>query len=408
MNDKLKEFIDRNWDKCIRENRFDNGTLIGLPYPYSVPNTGVFDEMYYWDTYFTNVGLILWGRALQAKQNVDNMLYIVNRFGFMLNGNRTYYLYNTQPPFLSEMVKDIYSYYGDSAWLNGAYAVLKKEYAFWMNNRISPIGLNMYYGNEMPDDVIDKYSKMYCERTGYPYSEGDKKRIAHHCMASAESGWDMNPRFDDDAYNFVPVDLNSLMYGFEMNMAFFASELGESSELWEEKAQKRKKLMIQYMTSDEGILFDYNYQTKKLCNVFSVASLYPMFVNMMDEDYAKIIADNFYRLKGEYGVFTCEKNETNRTYQWNYPNGWPCMQHITIKSFDNYGYKEIATKVAKDYVGVAERNFEKTGNLWEKYNMVDGSTNTQQEFVNKVDKLPEMMGWTAGSYIYAKKYLGEF
>ena len=46
MNEKLKKFIDTNWDKCIRENRADNGTLIGLPYPYSVPNTGGFDEMY--------------------------------------------------------------------------------------------------------------------------------------------------------------------------------------------------------------------------------------------------------------------------------------------------------------------------------------------------------------------------
>ena len=67
----------------------------------------MFLEMYYWDTYFTNVGLISEGRVELAKSNVDNMLWMVEKYGFMPNGNRNYYLNRSQPPFLWRAVKHI-------------------------------------------------------------------------------------------------------------------------------------------------------------------------------------------------------------------------------------------------------------------------------------------------------------
>ncbi|MBO5059318.1 MAG: alpha,alpha-trehalase [Clostridia bacterium] len=404
MNDKLVDFINGNWDSCIKQNKLDNGTLIGLPYPYSVPNIGCFDEMYYWDTYFTNIGLILSGRVMQAKYNVDNMLYLVNRIGFMPNGNRTYYLHNTQPPFLSEMVKAVYEYFKDKVWLSSAYMILEKEYEFWMNNRISPIGLNIYQGNVMNDETVNFYAKIYEERTGYKYNDENKKSIARHSITTAESGWDMTPRWGEDAYNFAPVDLNSLMYGFEKNMEYFCGELGNDSDCWALKADKRKKLMIKYMTSSEGLLLDYNYKKERLSDILTMASVYPLFTNMADREYTEVIIDNLSRIKGNYGMFACEKSESKNIFQWDYPNGWPPHQLIAIKGFDNYGYTDIATELAKSYVEVVQKNFELTGNLWEKYNMIDGSVNTRQE-LNAQDELPEMMGWTAGVYLYAKHYI---
>ena len=98
----VREYIGSNWDNTTRFFTEDNDTLIGLPYPYTVPCIeGKFQEMYYWDVYFTNVGLIKSGRLSQAKNNVDNMCYLINKFGFVPNGNRTYYLSRSQPPFLS-------------------------------------------------------------------------------------------------------------------------------------------------------------------------------------------------------------------------------------------------------------------------------------------------------------------
>ena len=143
---KIEEYIAENWSDCIKENQNDEGTLIGLPYPYTVPAVGKFDEIYYWDTYFTNVGLLISGFSMQAKHNVDNMLHLVDKYGFMPNGNRTYYLNRSQPPFLSQMVRDVYEFYKDNCWLKLAYRVLEKEYDFWMNKRCQKNGLNVYAG----------------------------------------------------------------------------------------------------------------------------------------------------------------------------------------------------------------------------------------------------------------------
>ena len=47
-----------------------------------------------------------------------------------------------------------------------------------------------------------------------------------------------------------------------------------------------------------------------------------------------------------------------------------------------------------------EQVFEETGNLWEKYNVVEGNANVITE-----EKMPPMMGWTAGVYLaFAEHY----
>ena len=100
---KIYEYMGNNWESCLRENRADEDTLIGVPYPYTVPSPERFNEIYYWDTYFTNIGLLKDNKALLAKHNTDDILFLVNRYGFMPNGNRTFFLNRSQPPFLSAM-----------------------------------------------------------------------------------------------------------------------------------------------------------------------------------------------------------------------------------------------------------------------------------------------------------------
>lgn len=400
MNETEK-YIESHWDECIKECREDNGTLMGLPYPYTVPAVGRFDEIYYWDTYFTNVGLILAGRSLTAKCNVDDMLYLVDKHGFMPNGNRTYFLKNSQPPFLSEMVKDIYDVYGDNIWLRGAYETLKKEYNFWMTKRLSPVGLNFYSGTLADDEVVKIFADMYVKRTGSTDGKSEISR-AKQSITCCESGWDMNPRWNGEGYNYAPVDLNSLMYLFEKNMAFFAEKLenDESSE-WEAKAAERKQLMQKYMCDDKGVMLDYDFVNDKLSNVFSVASLYPLYAGLADKEYAELMDKELARLETNFGLVSCEKQDTDAVFQWGYPNGWACLQHIAVVGFDKYGFDETAQRLARKYVTLVEKVFAETGNLWEKYNMVEGNINVNQE---DAGSMPPMMGWSAGVYLFAKSF----
>ncbi|MBO5059330.1 MAG: alpha,alpha-trehalase [Clostridia bacterium] len=405
MRKSVMNFIEKNWDRCISESRTDREDMIGVPYPYSTPNSGCFDAVYYWDTYFTNVGLMLAGRQLQAKNNVDAILYLVNKLGFMPNSNKRCHVEtNSQPPFLSEMVREIYEYFKDEVWLSSAFNVLKKEYEFFMTQRITPIGLNAYGSNAMSMQRSRDVAEMYKRRTGYDYSENEIEKIAYHAIAICESGWDMSPRWLDGAQNYASVDLNSLMYGFEKNMAYFARELGEDAKIWDDRAAERKQLMIKYMTAEDGLLMDYNFVTGKHSSVFSVASIYPLYMKVMDQSYAEIVLDNIDRLTGDFGVYACEKNNYSGAYQWNYPNGWPPHQLIAMKAFNNYGYTELAKEIARKYIDVVERSFKKTENLWEKYNVENGTNDTEQE-ISARGKLPDMMGWTAGVYLSAVDFL---
>ncbi len=398
---EVSKYIEEKWDSCIKENKDGEGTLIGLPYPYTVPAIGHFDEMYYWDTYFTNVGLIVSGRQLQAKHNTDNMLYLVDQYGYMPNGNRTYYLDRSQPPFLSLMVRDVYECYKDKIWLKKAYETLQSEYSFWMKKRRSDIGLNTY-GNNQYVDMAENYAKECIVRMGYT-PDDTVENIAKHFVATAESGWDISPRFGTEAHRFVPVDLNSIMYMFEMNMSYFAEELEDGTEvLWQQKAQMRKERMITYLDNGNGLLLDYNLSNGQRSNVLSAATFYPLFAGIADSNHINALMENLNRLEAEHGILSCERCEAKGIYQWGYPNGWPCLQYIAVCGLDRYGYQADAKRIAEKYIALVETVFDKTHKLWEKYNVVEGNINVINEY-----HMPEMMGWTAGVYLWALNYVKE-
>lgn len=403
MNAELKKYIDENFPKTIRKNTKSEGTLIGLPNPYNVPSiTDHFQEMYYWDTYFLNRGLILNGHVEQAKNNVENMFYLIDKYGFMPNGNRTYYLHNSQPPFLSMMVYDIFSATNDKIWLKKAYDVLLKEYDFWINNRRSPIGLTMYTGN-VKMAIDEGMYEGFLRRIGNRPPDITDEKLSMQYVAICESGWDINPRFDFHIEDFIPVELNALMYAFETNMEKFSVILGiDDNNAWMERAQNRKALMNKYLLKD-GIFYDYDFKNDVISDKFTCASIYPMTVGMLTDEQAEILKNNIPRLETEYGLAVTEKeyDADKYSYQWQYPNGWAPMYSIAINALNRYGFYDDAKRIAKKYVNLIEENFQKTNNLWEKYNVKTGGVDVKLESSN----MPPMMGWTAGVYIEASNYL---
>ena len=83
-------------------------SLIPLPNSYIVPG-GRFREVYYWDTYFTLLGLMVSDQEKMAQNMVDNFSFLIDSIGFIPNGNRVYYLGRSQPPFFSLLVSLIAS-----------------------------------------------------------------------------------------------------------------------------------------------------------------------------------------------------------------------------------------------------------------------------------------------------------
>ena len=226
-----------------------------------------------------------------------------------------------------------------------------------------------------------------------------------NCMAGVESGWDMNPRWDFRSYDFVQIDLNSLLYLLENNMKYFASCLGNNDEIlkWENRAKNRSELIRKYMKNDKGLFFDYDMKNNKLGQIFSVASYFPLFVKLANEEEARVAFENISRIDAPYGIVACEKNDEIGRYQWDHPNGWACLQYIIVKGLLNYGYDKKAKEIATKFTGLIEKVFEETGDLWEKYNVVEGNINVKREY----SQMSPMMGWSAGVYLELKEIIKE-
>lgn len=402
---ELEQFIKENWDGTVRLERTGNENLIGLPYEYYVPSiTGMFQEMYYWDSFFTSKGLYIHGREALVKSHVDNMLYLVDKLGYMPNGSHRALITRSQPPFLFAMVRDLYDIYKDKVWLLAAYNVLCREYSFWMTKRSTPCGLNRYGYEGSPENIPADAAMIRNARLPlYDFGNRSDEDVVKNVMCDAESGWDFNPRCDMHQLDYTYVDLNSLLYMMEASMHFFATELGlEEAEKWQSAAEKRKKLMHSLMFNGE-VYLDYNFKTNSHSKVFSAASYFPMWAKVATPEQAEKLVANLHRIEFDWGVATAEPGDRHGvTYQWDYPNGWAPLHYVVVYALDNYGFTREARRIAKKYTRSIEKIYKETGALWEKYNVTDGSIKVNDEY-----EMPQMLGWTSGVYLDLKKYLGE-
>ena len=402
----INEYIKTNLPLTLRECREDNYPFFALPKPYNVPcASGMFQEMYYWDTYFTNRGLILDGDVEQAKNNTENLMAMALRFGFVLNGNRAEFLNNSQPPFLSQAVREVYEVTKDREWLRGALPAIEKEYAFYTTSRGTDIGLSRYDAvTPISDSQKKRAVEILVDRLGYT-PDVSYDGLARGLYAVGESGWDINPRMTYRAYDYAVAELNSLIYSVESNMEFFSLELGkaESAEEWRTRKEKRAELCRKYLKGEDGIFYDYDLVKGERTSLLSAASYYPLYFGMATDDEARAAVERLPELETEWGIVTVERcDHIKGTFQWGYPNGWPPMQQIVVGGLLRYGYEADAKRIAKKFLGLMEKSFAETGHLWEKYDVVKGSAEALAEY-----ETPAMLGWTYGTYRVFSELLKE-
>ena len=402
--ESVYKFIMENWKNTLVTKHEDEGTLIGLPYTYNVAcikKDEMFREIYYWGTYFTNTGLILCNNVAQAKNNVDNFLYLVKKYGFVPNGNRTFFLNRSQPPFLSEMVKDIFNNTNDLEWLKTAFDVLKIEYDFWQTKRITPSGLNRYFGDILnKDECVKDICERYC--VAEPTDEKSRNLLAETFISGAESGWDFSSRYGLAAADCNFVDLNSLLYGFEKNMEYFAEKLNlDEITFWEERAEKRKELMNKLMFNNNILAFnDYNFKNKTKRDFISCAVFYPLFTKLATQEQANTTVKLLEEIEFDFGVAATANYEDIKHLQWDFPHAWPPLQLIIMRGLLNYRFVKDAKRIAQKYINAVDESFIKTNKLWEKYNACDGSVSITKEYAT-----PAMMGWTAAIYLFSKNLI---
>ncbi|MCG8710213.1 alpha,alpha-trehalase TreF [Brenneria sp. 4F2] len=407
----LKDHIDNLWSVLTREpeDHIPWSSLLPLPQAYIVPG-GRFNETYYWDSYFTMLGLAESGRNDLLRCMADNFAWMIETYGHIPNGNRTYYLSRSQPPVFALMVELF-----EEDGVRGTRRYLQHlllEYAFWMDGGESltpnqayrhvvrmPDGalLNRYWDDrDTPRDESWREDVETAKRSGRPAN-----LVYRDLRAGAASGWDYSSRWLRDPHRLasirttqiIPVDLNAFLYKLESviaNMSMLKGD-GDTETLFRHKAETRRAAMTRYLWDEaDGCFRDYDWYRQQLAR-FSAAGIVPLYVGLATHEQADRLAEAVRsRLLTPGGLMTSE-NESGE--QWDKPNGWAPLQWMAIQGFKMYGHDVLGDEIARNWLTTVDLFYRRHHKLIEKYHIADGAPRAGRggEY-----PLQDGFGWTNG------------
>ncbi|MBJ9846901.1 MULTISPECIES: alpha,alpha-trehalase [Citrobacter] len=409
----LREHIDGLWPVLTRSTttaeKWDS--LLPLPEPYVVPG-GRFREIYYWDSYFTMLGLAESNHWDKVSDMVANFAYEIDSWGHIPNGNRTYYLSRSQPPFFAFMVELLAQHDGNDA-LKKYLPQMLKEYSYWMegietlqpgqqNKRVVKLDdgtiLNRYW-----DERDSPRPESWVEDIATAKSNPNRPatEIYRDLRSAAASGWDFSSRWMDNpnqlgtlrTTSIVPVDLNALMYKMEKMIALASKAAGDDAKAaqYDGFANARQKGIEKYLWNDkEGWYADYDLKSHKVRNQLTAAALFPLYVKAAAKDRAsKVATATQAHLLQPGGLAT---TSVKSGQQWDAPNGWAPLQWVAASGLQNYGQDTVAMDVTWRFLTNVQHTYDREKKLVEKYDVsTTGTGGGGGEY-----PLQDGFGWTNG------------
>ncbi len=399
--------------------------LLYLPRPYVVPG-GRFNEMYGWDSYFIQLGLLRDGMVPLAKDMADNFLYEVREYGKVLNANRTYYLTRSQPPFLTQMVLGVYERTKDKQWLRNALPEIESYYRFWTTepHLTKDTGLSRYYdlGDGPAQEVLSSerdaqgrthYDLIKAFFKTHPITDYDVAQYFERDQDSMtdlfykgdrsmrESGFDPSNRFGPfniDVIHYDPVCLNSLLYLMEMQTADILDILDRKTEsaVWRKRGEDRAAKISQLMWDPtDGLFYDYNFVGHKVRRYPFLTTFYPLWAGFASKDQAARIVQNLSKFERQGGLQTSTEVSGN---QWDSPFGWAPLELIACQGLRRYGYAADADRLSMKWLTLIQNQYRANHFIVEKYDVVDpgGSVSGQIKFGYRTNEAG--FGWTNTSF----------
>lgn len=416
-NRTAEEHVEALWPVLQRKSdEVQSGsTLLSLPQPYIVPG-GRFREVYYWDSYFTMLGLAESGKFDIITNMLDNFANLINTVGHIPNGNRTYYITRSQPPFFSQMVALLAQHEGEGVYETYKVA-LRKEYEFWMQGQ-KATDTPIKHCVNTPSGIMNRYydlgdtprQESYREDYELVQKTNGGPKMYRDLRSGAESGWDYTTRWFADGKtmetiettDIIPVDLNALLYGLEEVLTKCYSDDNAFVAVLKTSMNNRKDFLEEYAwNSKEKVFEDYNWVKQKQTNIRSLAMVYPLFFNMASQEQADGVAEYLKQHFLKPGGLPATLNYSGQ--QWDAPNGWAPLQWMAIKGLDNYGHSDLAKTIAERWVKLNEKVYANTGKFVEKYNVEDMTL----EAGGGEYPVQDGFGWSNGVYLALKAYLKE-
>lgn len=420
----VDEHIKSLWPVLVRkpESPYPWSSLIPLPEPFVVPG-GRFREIYYWDSYFTMLGLAKSGRDDLIKDMLDNFRYLIDTLGFIPNGNRTYYLGRSQPPFFALMVRLWGDLKGKKA-MTEYLGALQSEYNFWMEGKdhLKKEGDTFLRVVRLKDhDILNRYwdrldkprPEAYRQDVETAEKSGrDPHIIYRNLRATAESGWDFSSRWLADRHNLktimtthiVPVDLNCLLYNLESLLSEIYQTMGRTQDADHYRmlgSQRKEAINRYFFNKSKGFYSDYNLETKEVSDQLTLAGDAPLFMKIAPEDKAEATVHHIIEELEKPGGFVTTTINTGQ--QWDYPNGWPPLEYMGIMALNNYGFASDAKRIARNWLDLNDKVYHATGKMMEKYDVINiNVTAAGGEY-----PLQDGFGWTNGVYLALKAFVSE-
>jgi alpha,alpha-trehalase len=379
-----------------RPDQIHEHGLLYVPFPYVVPG-GRFNEMYGWDSYFIQLGLLRDGELELARNMIDNFVYEIAHYGMILNANRTYFLTRSQPPFLTEMILGVYDKTHDRAWLQSTLPAIERYYRFWTTppHLIESIGLSRYYdlgdgpAPEAVSDERDAQGRTHYDRVReyYRTHQVDDYDVSQYYDRTAdqltakfykgdrsmrESGFDPSNRFGPfsaSITDYAPVCLNVLLYRMERDAGRISTILGRTPAAaeWGARAATRQRLVDRYLWDPEvGLYFDYNVETGRRRHYEFATTFYPLWAGMSSPEQARLVVKNLARFEAPGGILTSTQTTGS---QWDAPFGWAPLQIIAVDGLRRYGYQKDADRIARKFVSLVVDDFTARGAIVEKYDV---------------------------------------
>jgi alpha,alpha-trehalase len=407
----LGPHIDALWNQLERDTPTvpEHASALALPKPYVVPG-GRFRELYYWDSYFTMLGLARSGRQDLVQAMVDDFAWLIDTYGHVPNGTRTYYLGRSQPPFFFEMVALLHPADPAAAWAQYL-PQMRREYAFWMAGAQNLQGpgavrrvvrladgavLNRYW-----DDVAAPRDESWREDVNLARSSArEPGQLYRDIRAAAESGWDFSSRWlrdprslsSLDTTQITPVDLNSLLFGLEQAIRAGCERAGDRacSGAFAQRAAARHRAIDRYLWDEgRGSYADYRWSDQRHTPVLSAATLYPLFESLASAAQATRVAAVVRTALLARGGLATTTQTTG--LQWDAPNGWAPLQWIAVRGLKDAGQSSLAAAIACRWLVTVTTAYQYSGRLVEKYNVMSQGGGGGGEY-----PLQDGFGWTNG------------
>lgn len=398
----MEEYIKNLWPVLTRDTTSHDewSTTIALPYPYIVPG-GRFRCIYYWDSYFTMLGMVHHGLTDMVYNMCRNFAYLIETIGHIPNGNREYLATRSQVPFFVFMVELLAEHKGKDI-IEEFIPALEKEYIYWQKKERTLQLKKGFSATRYYDYANTPRPCAYWEDTelAHGLSPEKKKQMYGDLRAGAESGWDYVSRWFGDyqslatirTTDILPVDLNSLLYYLEnFLMRWFRNKDSHKYSHYRFASGQRRK-MIRYLMWSEAhqYFFDVSFTSQKRTKCWSLAGVFPLFTGIATPRQAKGVAKALHNKFLVAGGLLSTLHPTDQ--QWDYANGWAPLHYVAVRGLQRYGYHDLAGLIRDRWIQTVDEAFKNHGGMYEKYNVVEpGQPGSGGEYV-----VQEGFGWTNG------------